>query len=206
MGVCLHWIAMKKAKLPTVCSVLGLRPTGAREEFPESKFVGLELPSGYVLIVYMASGGERLRGKGTIEDRHLAELSRSHEVISSFVEEHVMFSETSCWKSGGILWSVTHESEKGLRHLGTSGPVPAELEPIRQGAEEKQEAEGENAEVDFIFDIPVDLAQKITGYRYDQDVPGMSGKVFEVLEQNGSASRPGLVGALKNLFGKTNRK
>src|SRR5690349_23123584 len=40
---------------------------------------------------------------------------------------------------------------------------------------------GEKAEVDHVYDVPAELAKDLTGYRHDQDIPGVSGDVLEVL-------------------------
>jgi len=40
---------------------------------------------------------------------------------------------------------------------------------------------GKKAGVDYIFDIPVQLAESLTGYRHDRDIPGMPKDAFEVL-------------------------
>lgn len=182
MGACSHYIAIKGCDVHTAAAVLGLRPSGAHVDLPERGYVGAQLPAGYALIVFNGSHQERLFAGGTIKKRFLRELSSTYEVLSCFVEEHVMFSTTACWKNGELLWSVTHESEKGLSHLDMHGPVPQLLEPIRRTLFAKQTEEGENAEVDFIFDVPVGLAQALTGYRYDQDIPGRPSPAFEVLE------------------------
>jgi hypothetical protein len=33
-----------------------------------------------------------------------------------------------------------------------------------------------------MFDVPVDLALELTGFRHDRDVPGVEGNAYEVLE------------------------
>ena len=42
---------------------------------------------------------------------------------------------------------------------------------------------GENSDVDYIFDIPVELAQALTGFRYDMAIEGAGKEPFEVLEK-----------------------
>jgi hypothetical protein len=114
-----------------------------------------------------------------------------------------MFSTTSCWKYGGSVWSVTHDSAKGLSHLEIEGPVPATLEPIRQTLLAKVKERGaDNADVDFLFDAPVNLAQELTGYRYDQDIPGLPGDVYEVLEPTDESPKRLLGRVAKALFGR----
>ncbi len=50
------------------------------------------------------------------------------------------------------------------------GTLPQQYDPIRkQHVTEQDEAGGESADVDAIFDVPVELARALTGFRYDQD-------------------------------------
>ena len=52
-----------------------------------------------------------------------------------------------------------------------------------------------DSECDYLFDIPVETARSVAGYRHDEDVPGLSGEVFEVL------ARPGKPSFWKRLLG-----
>jgi hypothetical protein len=175
MGFALHWAALKGGNLESICSVFKLRPTGRREEIPESDIVGAELPTGWCLV---------LLNRQTIKDELLQEFSISGEVVSCFVEDHVMFSYASGWKGGNHVWSVTHDCEKGRFHLEMQGVVPASLEGIRNNLiAQQKEAGGEKADVDYVYDTPAELAKELTGFRHDEDMPGMSGEVFHVLER-----------------------
>jgi hypothetical protein len=118
------------------------------------------------------------------EDRELARLSRSGEVVCCFVEDHVMVSWASGWRDGKKAWSVAHDCEKGLLHLDIKGEAPAELKGIAERLiAEQQAAGGEKADVDHVYDVPAELAKVLTGYRHDQDMPGLTGDVFEILER-----------------------
>jgi hypothetical protein len=175
MGWSLSWVALKGGNLQTVCSALGLRVTGKREESAESKIVGAELPTGWYVVQF---------NRTEMEDRELARLSRSGEVVYCFVEDHVMVSWASGWREGNKVWSVLHDCEKGLFHLDIKGEAPAELKGIAERLiAEQQAAGGEKADVDHVYDAPAELAKKLTGYRHDQDMPGLTGDVFEILER-----------------------
>ena len=55
------------------------------------------------------------------------------------------------------------------------GRLPERYNDIRDALQrEQREAGGKNAEVDDIFDIPVELAKVITSYRYDEPVEAIS--------------------------------
>jgi hypothetical protein len=192
MGWSLSWAAIKGGTLETVCANMRVRPTGQREAEPESNTVGAQLPNGWYLV---------LLNRNTIEVQVLKDLSRSGEVVYCFVEDHVMFSTASGWEGGKAVWSVTHDCEKGRFHLETKGVVPAALEGIQSTLVAQQNsAGGEKADVDYIYDIPAELAKSLTGFRHDEDVPGMSGEVFFVLEPAEEAR-----GFFGRLFGKKGR-
>ncbi len=85
------------------------------------------------------------------------------------VEEHVMFSYASGWSDGMKLWSVLHESEQSIDHLETTGDLPAAFASIRDRLRaEQQQAGGEAADLDHVFDVPVELAKALTGYCHNE--------------------------------------
>lgn len=152
MGACLTWFATKGKKSEVVCAELGLRNTGQRVVTPWRHIVGAELPDGRYLI-------QRPRYECR-DDEIPARLSVGCEVISLFVEEHVMFSRVSSWKDGKRLWSVIHKSEERDDHLEMEGALPLEFSSIRD------QISAERGQTPF-FEIPCKLAAKLTGYRYD---------------------------------------
>ena len=194
MGWSLSWAALKGGDLQTVCSALSLRATGKREEIAESSIVGAQLPTGWYMVQF---------DRSEMEDRVLAHLSRSGEVVCCFIEDHVMVSWASGWREGSKVWSVVHDCEKGRFHLDIKGEAPAKLKGIAERLiAEQQAAGGEKADVDHVYDVPAELAKELTGYRHDQDIPGVSGDVFEALERRSS----GVAGLIGRLFGKQGRQ
>jgi hypothetical protein len=189
MGYSLSWPALKGGNLQTARAALGLRATGKREETAESKIVGVQLPTGWYVVQL---------NRTEMEDRELARLSRSGEVVCCSVEDHVMVSWASGWSEGKTVWSVVHDCEKGRFHLDIKEVAPAELKGIAERlTAEQQAAGGEKADVDHVYDVPAELAKELTGYRHDQDMPGLTGEVFEILEREGT---------LEKLFGRFRRR
>jgi hypothetical protein len=172
MGYSLSWAALKGGNLQSACAALGLRATGKREEIAESKIAGAALPSGWYVIVF---------NRTEIKDKTLEKLSQAGEVVGCFVEDHVMFSSASAWKNGRRVWYVAHNGEEDrVLHLETSGQLPPEFEEIRKKvfAEQEQENAGRK-EVDYVFELPAELAKELTGFRHDQST---AGNVYEGLE------------------------
>src|SRR5258707_13529452 len=104
MGYSLSWAALRNGTLETICSSCSLRATGKREKIPESRIVSVEIPSRWQLVLY---------NRSEVDDQVLAKLSTEGEVVSCFVEDHVMFSSASGWARGKQVWKVFHDCEKG---------------------------------------------------------------------------------------------
>lgn len=193
MGWSLSWAALKDGNVQTVCSALGLRTTGKREGIAESKIAGTALPTGWYVIVF---------NRSEVKDKTLEKLSQTGEAVGCFVEDHVMFSSASAWKNGKKLWHVAHNGEEGdVLHLETSGNLPSEFESIRKelfAKQEKEAAEPDDLKVDHVYDLPAQLAKKLTGFSHDEDMPGLD-EAFEVLEPVKSSSW----NPLKRLFGRS---
>src|SRR6267142_3843621 len=123
MGYALSWAAVRGAHEESVRAVMGLRSTGETDEIGESDVVGVELATGWYLVMF---------NKETIDERRLGRLSLLGEVIHCFVEDHVMFSSASGWLAGSSQWSVTHDCEKGRFHLQVDGQAPLNLVGIQE--------------------------------------------------------------------------
>jgi hypothetical protein len=191
MGYSLSWAALKGGNLQKACEALGLRTSGKCEGILESKTVGVALPTGWYVVVF---------NRRELKDRVLAQLSRSGEVVCCFVEDHVMVSWASGWRAGSKVWSVVHDCEKGRFHLDIKGEVPSELTGIAEELITKQNAAGgEETDVDFVYDVPGGGAKKLTGFRHDQDIPGVSETAFEILEPHRSLGPARLI---EQIFGK----
>lgn len=76
-----------------------------------------------------------------------------------------MVSRAANWKDGELIWAVTHDAQEGDEHLDVEGEPPAGFAAIRDRLAKQQEEEGG---VDFIFNVPVDIAKEITGYSHEE--------------------------------------
>lgn len=179
MGFSLSWLAVKGKSTATVLAELQLRPTGEDGIEGDSAFVGAAADDGWYLIV--AAGAEHRMLSADVA----GPLSRGCDVLTCTVEEHVMFSQASGWRDGGRLWTVTHRGEDGPVGIEETGELPAGYPAIRDALMAKQVAAGgAEADVDFLFDIPVVLVQTFSGYKHDEVNPAGEPR-FEVLESEG---------------------
>jgi hypothetical protein len=170
MGFSLSWLAVKGASPEAIREQLELRLTGEQEEFPESAVSAAEIPDGWYLIV--ADRVERVASDAQLK----ALTAAGAEAVTCFVEEHVMVSQASAWKDGQQVWLLEHVSDQGIQHLEVKGTPPAEFARIREELFAKQV---DVDDCDYIFDVPVETAKSIAGYRYD--MCGAPGAMFEVL-------------------------
>ncbi len=102
-----------------------------------------------------------------------------------------MFSSAEYWAGGNQIWSAEHVGENGPIHLKTSGILPPGFEAMASVHKEAQEADGgEKAGVDHYFDIPLNAAKEITGFKHDEDITGVDYESFEVLRKTRSSRNP----------------
>jgi len=186
MGFSLSWLAVK-GKLPqAVLAELGLSGTGKREEVPESDLTGVELPSGCYLIV------ENHLSHDLLAESNLKGVSVGCEVVTCDVDEQVMASGASSWKDGQKLWAVSHDARRGRADLKTEGILPPLFEVISTKLKSKQQQQAPDKDghgVDYIFDIPVQLGETLTGFRHDRHIPELDGNKFEILADLAAARR-----------------
>ena len=176
MGFSISWVAFKNLSKAEVLKRSGFRDSGTEDEANEAPFSLAELPTGWVVL--FSNDFEY----GAAE--HLIGLSSGAMVLSCQVEEHVMFSAAHCYSNGREAWSVWHNSERGHYDLSTRGTPPAEFAPIKIGLNAKQDdSGGATSIVDYTFDIPVDLAAELTGYRHDRWKFDWGQPIFTVLER-----------------------
>lgn len=172
MGFSISWAAVRGRPAEAVRAELGLEPTGERNEVPEGPFCATALEGGWTLVV--ADDCDLF-----VKDALLASLSAGCEVVACSVEEHVMASVATAWRDGREAWRVTHDAQTSLEHLEARGNPPKELTELQAAALEQLRTEVDPP--DFVFDVPLELAKSIVGYKHDE-----GDETFEVMKQSGS--------------------
>lgn len=149
------WIAVRGVSPESVNAALQLRPSGSREDVPESDHSSAQLPNGFYLVVFL---------RKELSRESLNRISVAFPLIYAFAEEHVMYSAAAWWQEGKEVWAVIHDAQQGIMHLDVRGTAPSSYPSIRERLfVEQAKAGGRDAGVDYIFDIPIDLAHEITG-------------------------------------------
>ncbi|UVC07287.1 hypothetical protein IHQ71_18975 [Rhizobium sp. TH2] len=135
--------------------------TNQLDEACEAPFSMADLPTGWIVLFS--------NDFDYASDDRLARLSGRCRVVGCQVEETIMYCRTVGYGSGKLIWSAAHDSSEGLLHLKTSGALPKQFKEIERRLLEEQEQSGsESSDTDYVFDIPIETAAMLTGYRHDQ--------------------------------------
>lgn len=148
-------------------------------------FGGVKLDTGWYLIVINENGQE------IVGEKNLRHVSAACDIVAACIEEHVMVSSAEYWSNGVQAWAVSHASDLGATHLDEHGAFPAAYAGIKDGLLAQQKL----GDADYVFDIPLKLAEAIVGYKHDEP----SRIEFEVLSK---ATKPSAGGFLSRLFGR----
>jgi hypothetical protein len=178
MGFNLAWFAVSGIDPETFLERAGFEDTGDADEYFEAPHSGGDMPDGwYVLVTDKADLADAAR---------LAKWSAGGRLIACVILEDQMTSLAMEWREGKQVWSVYWDGGAEHKQLQVEGNLPQSFEAIHADitalqAEMDRDA-GEGEQVDLIFELPLDLAEEITGFRHDQagfdeDIP-----VFNVLE------------------------
>ncbi|HWZ43300.1 MAG TPA: hypothetical protein VNW97_07470 [Candidatus Saccharimonadales bacterium] len=172
MGFAISWLAVRGNTEASVLAALGLEKTGTTEEIPEHDWCSTRL--GDWMIVWSNSveparfrdAASRLKG----------------EIVICDVEEHVMFAATSAFNEGTLSWRIVHDAQQAQDHLPVEGKPPESFARIRT---EQFALVKTDHSVDFIFDVPIRMAEETVGFRHDAEL----GTLFDILRTT-SAPKP----------------
>jgi hypothetical protein len=162
MGYSISWIAFRHKTKDQVLEAARLVDTGESDEDNEAPMAGATLPGDWYLV--------RLDDcfHPFVTPSALAKFSDGCQVLGCQIEEGTMASDAFFYDHGHRVWNVTHQSERGIYDLAIEGAPPEFFGALRERLIEQQDKEGgEAADVDFIFDIPIQLAAEICLYRHD---------------------------------------
>jgi hypothetical protein len=163
MGFSISWIAVHGLSKSEVCQRLAIFDTGEPDEANESPISGASLPNDWQVIFL----NDLLHPFVAVES--LNRLSKGCEVVGCQVEEHVMVCAAFFYANGARVWNITHESDKGLTNLDSEGLLPAAFEEIKaRNLAAQQKDDNEDGGVDYIFEVPLELAEHICGYKHDR--------------------------------------
>jgi hypothetical protein len=188
MGFAITWCAVREEAADQLLAHLGLSATGETQEYPEAKFSTARLKTGWRLIWSNTYDCPVLTKK-------LPTFSGGNEIVLCQIEEHVMASSAELWVGGERKWWVSHEGEDGPKGLETEGKLPQCFASIRENMEGTQLAEGgDEADVDYIFEIPLEVARALVGFKHDDNYESVLDGDFVVLS-NGKTEKASCLGS-----------
>lgn len=165
MGLSLVWIAVSGVDADEFLDRAGFEDTGEPDPWFETDYSGAELPGGWYVLV--------TGDFGVIENMGLlADWSAGARLIVAVADEGSMNSLAMEWIDRRQIWSVFHDGSEGEPTLAVDGDLPDAFEAIRarlmaaQAGESAGPPDG-SLSVDHVFDIPIELAAGITGFRHD---------------------------------------
>jgi hypothetical protein len=170
MGYAVSWLAVKDAVSQPLLQDLGLKPTGEKADYGDALFTGRALSSGWFILFINECDHQ------FVQPKTLASISKTGDVIACSIEEHVMWSTAELWRDGTEIWRVEHDAQEGMCHLSPSGLLPDVYSAIEKEFREKQEqAGGEDSDTDYFFEIPLQTAKSIAGFKHDEAGPEDAG-------------------------------
>jgi hypothetical protein len=174
LGYSLSWFAVRGKEPEMVLAELGLALTGEREDVPEAPLTSVRLKSHWFVVIINEVNSQLI-------SRATSQVSQAAELLTCHVEEHVMQSGCAYWEEGQKVWSVEHDAQIDPTHLTISGNPPTELDEIRRRLVNEPG-------VDRVFDVPVEIAKLVTGFRHDENITNGEAFPFEVLTKPGGES------------------
>jgi hypothetical protein len=171
----MSWMLVDGIDQDAMYEVLDLAPTDETPDWSDLgtslvPLAGATLKSGWCAVfAKYALVMDVITGTNPSRLTRLPAKSRSICVIL----EHAMVSYSALWQGGRYAWQIRHDGEsQGVGHLETSGDLPPEFAGLRDTAMHKQRAREERRRpggwgVDYVFDVPLDTAAMITGFRYN---------------------------------------
>lgn len=179
MGWNLSYLAVRGVPPAVARERIGVRSTGEFEVFHESDFNGIAIEGGWYVVL--------TRDLGLIDWLELDAVSAGAELVTCMLSSTVMVSSAACWRDGRRIWSIEHPERGGGEYrLIAEGALPESYASILERLVARQvEADRLNDNVDYIFNVPVDVAGSVTRFDYmDDRPPGTEGDApWEILER-----------------------
>ncbi len=160
MGFRISYIASPVAP-EVLAAAVNLAVAGESDALPERGWWVARLRDSGWSILWCADQGFAEANRAALLD-----LSHRAEVIFCEIDETTMWSAAEALSAGASLWRVTHAGD-GEDHfdLSVQGSPPASLAGFRSAREQEQRED--DGTVDFIFEVPQDLATERHGFRHD---------------------------------------
>jgi len=159
MGLNLSWIGVQQGQQATLLDQLGLEAMGETGDEIGVDYACAVLPSGWWVLVTTDRSFDM--------DGSLAKAVSDGLAVGCEVNETVMVSKAWALQGGTLLWSVLRDPEQDSEGVLVQGAPPPQFGEIRLRLQAKQDASADET-VDVMFDLPMELAGSVCGYRAGQ--------------------------------------
>ena len=172
---------------------LGLNHGDQTDEMPDGDWWTAKLKSSGWTILWSED-----EGFGQSAKEQVAELSQKHRTYICEVNETCMWSSSELWQNGQQFWRVTHAGDGEDRFdLTEIGQLPEAFAELKQRHFQTQKTTDEN--VDYIFEIPLDLPALEIGFRHEDHLEAEDVEAFNIIFPNEPEKKPSL---LSRIFGR----
>jgi hypothetical protein len=168
LGFSISWAGVERGKREAL-DLLRLEDTGVEDEANEAPLSAAETGLGWTIIWSndIMFGGDEPR---------FSRLSNVAPILVCLIEEHTMFSLAMLFREGETKWSISHEGDGDdvfdLKKAGELPPFASEIETELTNRQKKEG--GRSAAVDYMFDIPLMIAKRLTGFKHDEIGPAFT--------------------------------
>jgi hypothetical protein len=161
LGFKISWIGFQGATKLQALQKAGLCDTGESDEANEVPVSGAEIPGGWLILFsndFRFASPERV-----------ASLSAYCLTVACQVHEGIMVSRSVAFERGASLWQLTHDSQNRSNDLSVTGLPPAAFQSIHDRLRQLQAQQDKSRplRVEYVFDVPVETAESVCGYRHD---------------------------------------
>ena len=176
MSLSLAWFAVHGLSQDAFLDRAGFEDTGEADEYFDAEHSAGELAGGWYVVVTAQAD--------LLDPVRLAQWSAGCRLVAVVVHEDTATSFAMEWRDGRQVWSAFYDGSAEKKQLEVEGALPEIFEELwRDAVAVQAEAASEGADFHAGYDIPLDLAEDITGFRhdalgFDEDIP-----VFNVLER-----------------------
>lgn len=177
MGAHLNWLAVQGADKADLLERLGFVEAGLVSDELNVPVACAVLPENWLVIASW--------GKGLNLDDLLARASTGTLALGAEMDDRVMFSQLGAFQDGAPAWAVTHDPERDPDDVMVQGEPPRLLAEVRAELAAEKAKDGFD-DVDYMFEAPVRLAERLCGYHPEAPLP----VEWTILEPIGRTRRP----------------
>jgi hypothetical protein len=156
MGFNIVWFAVPSSDRSSIIAALQLRETSVPDEYCESPASVADGPGDWTVLVFNDI-------KSVLPER-IHELSSTYRIVYCCVMEGPMLSFSFESADGELQWKVEHDGNADPTNVSLFGKPPDAFTAI---FEEYDNRQGGETGVDYLFDVPIELARHVVGFRHD---------------------------------------